>query len=296
MPVERPPFTPRLLRRPRELLSWIAGRPSRRRVKISTSLRFMHEVLGLERLHYGLWEDEPLSLEGLKSAQRRYSQVLQSWIPEGVESILDVGAGVGADAQEMSREGYRVEGLSPDPYQEREFTRRTGLPFHLVRFQEFESERAYDLILMSESAQYIWLESLFQKVCELAPGGHLLIADYFLAAEPEPGNRKTAHPEGSFRRRAEAAGLHLEREEDVTERAAPTLDLAGHWVRSYVEPSLAIGAETLASRRPLLFRIARALLGKRLRRALEKQRRQIDGAEFRRSMRYKLMLWRVPPL
>jgi MPBQ/MSBQ methyltransferase len=101
--------------RPRELVGWILRRPSKRRVKIATSLRFLHEVLGLERLHYGLWDGEDLDLDGLRAAQERYSERLRSWIPEGVSSILDVGAGVGTDALELSRAGYEVEGLSPDP-------------------------------------------------------------------------------------------------------------------------------------------------------------------------------------
>lgn len=289
---KRPPLTPRLLRRPRELVGWILNRPSKRRVKVATSLRFLHEVLGLERLHYGLWDGEPLTLAGLESAQRRYSELLHSWIPDGVRSILDVGAGVGTDALALSRLGYEVEGLSPDPYQQQRFVERTGLPFHLARFQDHRPGRTYDLVLMSESAQYIWIEALCDKVRELAPGGWLLLADYFVDAKTVPDYLKSAHPLPDFRRRAAAAGLRLEREEDVTERVLPTLELAASWLDRYVEPTVDILTDTFEGRRPGLARLARPLL----RRALDKgrrKRRELDAEEFARNSRYLVMLWSV---
>jgi MPBQ/MSBQ methyltransferase len=249
-------------------------------------------VLGLERLHYGLWDGEALDINGLIAAQRRYSELLHSWIPEGVSSILDVGAGVGTDARELSQAGYAVEGLSPDPYQQQKFTERTGLPFHLSRFQDLQSELTYDLILMSESAQYIWLESLLDKVHEFAPGGYLLVADYFLAERGGSRIFKSAHPLPEFLERARAAGFELLREEDVTERTLPTLDLARSWVDRYAQPSLGIVESSLASRRPWIHR----LVWPRIDRSLHKHvlsREEFDSEEFGRTHRYVVMLFRV---
>ncbi len=261
---------------------------------MATSLRFLHEVLGLERLHYGLWSGEPPTLEGLKAAQARYSELLQSWIPEGVRRILDVGAGVGTDALELARRGYRVEGLSPDPYQRQVFEQRTGLPFHLCRYQEFETEEPYDLVLMSESAQYIWLGALFEKTRELAPGGHLLMADYFLAEEVPAGEaqRGAGHPLPRLRAAAEAAGCRLLREEDLTERVLPTLELGRQWLERYFDPSLAILDDSLAARWPRLWGAGKRLL-RRPFGGLARQRELLDAEAFRRRQRYLLMLWRV---
>ena len=58
----------------------------------------VREVLELDHLHYGLWADEPLDLEGLKRAQERYAERLCDWVPEGVRTILDVGCGFGLRA------------------------------------------------------------------------------------------------------------------------------------------------------------------------------------------------------
>jgi len=55
-------------------------------------LRFYREILKLDNLHFGLWEEEdPLTLEGARAAQRRYTERLVGMIPPGVNDILDVG-------------------------------------------------------------------------------------------------------------------------------------------------------------------------------------------------------------
>jgi hypothetical protein len=45
--------------------------------KDSRALRFYSDVLGLEHLHYGLWQaGEETSLANLKAAQARYQQAI----------------------------------------------------------------------------------------------------------------------------------------------------------------------------------------------------------------------------
>jgi len=286
-----PLFTRRDLRHPVEMVSRWLGRPSRRRVKVATSLRFLHEVLGLDRLHYGLWEGEPTTLDGLRAAQDRYSLLMHGWIPSGVRSILDVGCGVGTDAAELTELGYAVEGLSPDPYQQGKFIERTALPFHLARLQDFSPGRTWDLVLMNESAQYVWLDALFPKLRELTPDGWVLLADYFLAADPG-GDRVSPHPLERFRALAREHGFEIEREEDVTDRAVPTLELLAEWNRRYVERSSAILSTSLSARHPLLFRLGRRLAGAALSRWY-RELADLEPAEFRRTRRYVVMLLRA---
>ena len=60
----------------------------------SRALRFYSDVLGLEHLHYGLWErDEELTLANLKAAQTRYQQAIIDLLPAPPARILDVGCG-----------------------------------------------------------------------------------------------------------------------------------------------------------------------------------------------------------
>lgn len=282
---------------PRErpgVLRRLAERRSPRRVKVSTALRFYHEVLGLDHLHYGLWNGEPFDLAGLKKAQDRFSRQLCDWVPPGVGSVLDVGCGIGSTTLMLRGEGYDVEGLSPDPYHRDAFVRRVGAPFHLSRFQEFRPERRYDLVLMSESAQYIWLDRLFPSVRRAAAaGGHLLVADYFTVDGTTGVLARSGHPLAAFLEEAERAGLVLERREDVTDRVAPTLDLARSWLHSYVEPCLSIASESFRGRHPYLSRLGRWLLRGRLEK-MRDLRTLVDSERFREHKRYLLLLFRVP--
>ncbi len=266
---------------------------SPRRVKVNLPLRFCHEVLGLDHLHYGLWDGEEVGLEGLESAQQRYTETLLEWIPDGVASVLDVGAGTGATSRELRDRGFDVEGLSPDPYQRELFARRVGRPFHLGRFQEFEPAKAYDLVLMSESSQYIWLESLFPAVRRAASGGYLLVADYFTAGAGGGAGKQSGHPLDDYLEAARQAGLELLRQRDVTERVLPTLELAGLWQRRYLDPSLTMLADHAAGKYPRLFRCGRWLLGGWIARKLADGRRETDADEFRRQKSYQLLLFRV---
>lgn len=277
---------------PARLARWLR-RESPRRVKVSTALRFYHEVVGLDHLHYGLWNGEELSLEGLKTAQDRFSRLLLSWVPSEVESILDVGCGTGATAHMLNASGLEVEGLSPDPYHETIFARRVGRPFHLSRFQEFRPQRRYDLVLMSESAQYIWLDRLFPAVADSARGGHLLVADYFTVNGHGGPTAKSGHPLEAFLAEADAAGLVLERREDITEQVLPTLDLARSWLECYVDPCLGLATDYLVRKRPWLARLGRRILRTRLRR-LDELRKHVDSDEFRRTKRYLVLRFRIP--
>ncbi len=254
----------------------------------------MREVLELDHLHYGLWQGEPLTLEGLKRAQERYAEELCDWVPEGVRSILDVGCGTGGMALRLERRGYDVEGLAPDPYLGEVFSDRTGLPFHLARFQDFEPRRRYDLVLMSESAQYIWLDSLFPRVPRLAPGGHLLLADYFVVDDDGSPAARSGHPLDDFLERAAAGGLELVRRRDVTAEAAPTLELATRWLDRYGLKILEVAADRARGRHPWLYRMGERLLGRRIARRLAQERSLCDPQLFRRLKRYEIMLFRVP--
>jgi MPBQ/MSBQ methyltransferase len=262
-------------------------------IKVSSALRFYHEVLGLDHLQYGLWEDEPRTLEGLKSAQARYTEYLHSWIPEGVRTILDVGCGTGAAASLLKGRGFEVEGLSPDPYQESLFASRVRSRFHLSRFQDFEPARDYDLALMSESAQYIELERLFPAVRRVAPGGYLLVSDYFVVDEKGGPLAKSGHPLEAFLREANIHGVAIEREDDITERVTPTLDIARDLLENRLHPALEIFGDSLQARRPYVHRIVRWLARKKLA-ELRDLDRMVDAAEFGRAKRYKIFLFRVP--
>lgn len=278
--------------RPDAQFRWTDPR-SPRRARVNVPLKFCHQVLSLDHLHYGLWNNDPLTLEGLRTAQRRYTDFLLERFPSGVKSLLDVGAGTGATGRLLKEQGYQVDGLSPDPYQKELFEARVERPFHLGRFQEFYPEIPYDLVLMSESSQYIWLDSLFPAVRRAAAGGHLLVADYFVVKDDGGPLSKSGHPLDAYLAKAAENGLELELQDDITEAALPTLDLGRLWIERYIDPSLDLLEESVARRHPRIFALVRRLLKRQLDK-LENARRLMDSEAFKRVKRYQVLRFQVP--
>ncbi|NJL27487.1 MAG: class I SAM-dependent methyltransferase [Thermoanaerobaculia bacterium] len=263
-------------------------------MKVDRALRFYEEVLGLGYLHYGLWEEgDPFTLDGVRIAQERYADLLVSFIPESVRSVLDVGCGTGGNALKLRGAGYEVEGLSPDPYQQQRFSERTGLPFHLSKLEAFEPRRTYDLVLMSESCQYVKLPELFPAVRRAAPGGHLLVSDYFPFEKSGHTLEKSGHHLPSFLDAAKTAGFVLVREEDITERTARSLDFAREIADRFALPLLRLLADSYAQDHPRLFALGRWLFRKRIAK-IDAQRTLIDSAEFKRRKCYKVFLFKIP--
>src|SRR5690625_2597288 len=141
-------------------------------------LNYYLEMTGTDYLHWGYWEDgDALDLTGVRACQERYVDVLMSHIPSDVKTILDVGCGIGAVAKRLQAVGYDVVGMSPDPYQQQLFLERTDneIPFVLSRFEDWEPDRQFDMILMSESVQYIPLDPFFTKARAVFwPGGFMI--------------------------------------------------------------------------------------------------------------------------
>jgi len=264
------------------------------RIRVDTALRFYDEVLGLEHLHYGLWDDEPVTLEGLKSAQSRYAENLVGWIPEGVDRIIDVGCGTGAFSVLLRDRGFAVEGLSPDPRQGDAYAAMTGRPFHLTGFAEFESPRPFDLAVLSESAQYVRPpKDLFASACRNVPGGSLLVADYFVTSEENGPMTKSGHKLGAFLEAGAEQGFTMLREEDITDAVLPTLDLARDFLRERMNPAIRILDEYGALKHPYAHRFARWMLRNKLGK-LDELGIMLDAEAFRRAKRYMIYLFRVP--
>ena len=86
-------------------------------------LKLYYETIQSDYLHYGFWDDpstveiESITLQEIKNAQGRYIEHLASFIPKEVNSIIDVGCGIGGNADYLTKQGYKVETLSPDDFQ-----------------------------------------------------------------------------------------------------------------------------------------------------------------------------------
>ncbi|MDQ3415481.1 MAG: methyltransferase domain-containing protein, partial [Verrucomicrobiota bacterium] len=157
-------------------------------VGVNLELFFVTEVLQLNSLHYGYWAEPStaaqhiLDLRDIQQAQEQYTRELLQVIPADVQSVLDVGCGIGDNARAMLSRGLKVTALSPDENHKRYFEdiRTQNLTFHSSRFEDFETDEIFDLVLMSESQNYFDAEiGLKQARRYLRAGGYLLIAGMF---------------------------------------------------------------------------------------------------------------------
>jgi MPBQ/MSBQ methyltransferase len=265
--------------------------------KNDRALRFYYDVLGLERLHYGLWDDaDERNLEGAKIAQKRYEDFLVDEIElltsdPAETKVLDVGCGSGIMSETLYNKKFLIEGLSPDLYQKDVFEKRIPVKFHLARFQNFEPIKKYDIVLMSESAQYIPLKRLFVKADEcLKPSGYLMVCDYFTFDDATGPMAKSGHKLSAFLKTAEENGYKVIKERDITKETIPTLDAAKIFTDKYIFPSIEIFSDKFQERRPRLFKFVKWIFRKQIAKAY-KNVALIDSADFERNKCYRFFIF-----
>jgi len=259
-------------------------------------LDYYRKITKSDYLHYGYWnlEDE-LKVENLHRAQEQYIKHLISLIPQGVQTVLDVGCGTGGNALLLKEKGFQVEALSPDTAQAEAFRAKGEIPFHLTKFEHFETDKRYDLILMSESSQYIPMKEGFKKCRNLLTSkGNLLVSDYFLRENFDEDNILAicTHKKDEYQKTAEEFGFEIIKSEDITSRVTPTLDLARLKYDEYVKPTLELFNDLLIGWAPIPYRIVKFLARKPLK-SLEMQLQLIDSHQFLKHRQYMIYLFRL---
>jgi MPBQ/MSBQ methyltransferase len=222
-------------------------------------------------LHYGYWEPLPtspeeLTVSRLRAAQEAYCIHLLSFIPAGIKSVLDVGCGLGGNAAYLLAHGFAVEGLAPDRFQQSRFLEYTNFqaPFHLTTFEEFQSPHSYELILFSESSQYIAANDLAKGAARLlCPGGYLLLADMLrVDAQYRSGIFSNCHVTTELHAALVRAGFSPIKTEDISTRIAPTIDLGVHLFRTFGLTTIKYIAELVGIAIPPLPILTRHLFGR----------------------------------
>ncbi len=197
-------------------------------------------VLKLKSLHWGYWlPGEKLTKENLDRAQARYSQKIISLIPAGVKTILDVGAGIGDNAQRLSRAGFRVTALSPEPVQRRIFAdickQNKRISFIFSKYEDLDTSKKFDLILMSESSNYFPLKKGADRSQSLLnPGGFVLVSGLF---RKKPTREYSEwHVAEEFVREYRNHGFKVLKQIDISHQAAPTMELASAFYTRHFLP------------------------------------------------------------
>jgi SAM-dependent methyltransferase len=253
--------------------------------------------LQLEHLHYGYWTpDLEVNIANLSKAQHRYTEFLLAHVPGEARTVLDVGCGTGATARRLVEAGYRVDCLSPSHFQcekVRELLGNAGQVFE-CEFEKLETQNRYDVILFSESFQYVNLyDGLAQSVRLLNDGGYLLISDIFRKPVTDQGLIKGGHDLNLFYEAVASHPFRLIEDIDITEATAPNIDLENDVMTNVVQPVLRLANEYVDARYSLASKVVKWLYRRQIKRKYDKYfGGGRTGEEFKRTRSYRLLLYK----
>ena len=169
--------------------------------------------------------------------------------------------GTGALSRKMIDQGFEVESVSPSPFltaRAREVLGERGI-IHESTFEDLAVSGKFDLILFSESFQYVKLDRVFRKCRDLLEdGGHVLLCDFFRRDDATGrSGLGGGHSLGRFYRQLHADGFSLAVDTDLTPKIAPSMDLVADLLENFGKPMWDLLLYALECNYPLLHRLAR---------------------------------------
>ncbi len=263
------------------------------------ALKLAHQLFGVEHLHYGYFDRKlPATRENLPRAQGAYVQNLLSFLPKkGLKRVFDVGCGTGGVARELVKRKLELVCLAPDPYLIERTRENTGGKARTItdlyeNVTDEVGELSMDLILMSESCQYVNIAEGFANHRRfLRPGGHLLVADFFRIKPADARNpSRSGHMLEQYLAAARENGFRLVKEQDITERVAPTMDIYQDFISNKIFPVVEGIFEIVRRAAPRLHRLLGWIFGGKIRAIKSKYEKQ-GAALFSEYKRYMIYLF-----
>jgi len=230
----------------------------------------------------------------LNEAQKRYADLIFSCIPEGVKTILDVGCGSGKIAQGLISKGYQVDCVSPNVllnrYAEKLLSDKGKV--YSAKFESYETNNKYDLILFSESFQYIPMdESIPRALKYLNNGGHVLLADFFHREVPGRHPIGGGHSWKEWNNKLQHFPVEVVYEKDITEETAKTIDIVNQLSNEVIQPAWKSCFMLAEDRFPTIMKIVKWKYKKKLKKIENKHfSNQRHGANFTKYKKYVVCL------
>ena len=247
-------------------------------------------------LHYGYWEpDVPVDLLHCAEAQKSYSDLLLKQIPENIKSILDVGSGSGNTAKKLIDRGHQVECVSPSSFLSEEIEKKLGsaVTIYKILFEKLETENTYDMILFSESFQYVPIIKSLEKCNQLLnPKGYILICDFF---QKDPSNfteLRGGHSFPKFKNALDSSQFKEISNIDVTKQTAPTIKILDDFLTQFGGPLKSLTNFYLENRYPMFSKLLKWKYRKRIKKLNQIYfSGQLTAQEFIEQKTYRFMLY-----
>jgi 2-polyprenyl-3-methyl-5-hydroxy-6-metoxy-1,4-benzoquinol methylase len=166
---------------------------------------------------------------------------------------------------------------------------------HLAKFEEFELDRKFDLILFSESFLFMKADQALAKAeSMLNPGGHILISDIFRV----PSDTKSPIGGGQDIRRYQAlmaaSRFTMVKDTDMTKQIAPTFDLLNIAYQEAIMPAYALILAKMEASNPWVMKFVRWKWRKKIARLEDKHfTGKRTGAHFCVHKSYRRTLYRL---
>ncbi len=269
-----------------------------REVGLDVGLLLLKYFVDTDYLHYGYFKEglKP-TVTNFKKAQENHTELLFSAIPSGVRSILDVGCGSGCVARQLRANGYEVEAVSPSEKltEAARCNNDHQLTVYQGTYEEAQIDRRFDLILFSESYQYVDIhQGLTQALAHLNPGGHLLLCDFFQTDAEGKSPLGGGHCLAEFYETLRQFPFSVVRNDDITAEIAPTMTLINDFSMKVLKPTCSQVGLLIEDRHPWMYKFLLFSLRKRLKKLGDKHLSgERNAANFLKYKSYRLILLRL---
>ena len=184
--------------------------------------------------------------------------------------------------------------MSPSPYltQYAKSILGSKVKIHELVYEKLNIDRTFDLVLFSESFQYIAVEdALQQSLRYLHSKGHILICDFFRRDGVEGFCPISGgHSIGEFYQQVKQYPLETVVDLDITKETAPSLDVMHGILNDFLLPIAHVFGRYMVNNHPLISKAFDWKFNKKIEKVKRKYH-ATDGEHFSKFKTYHLLVY-----